>query len=309
VQIQGGLITRDTRRLVQSGIHAYGAGRRFYRRLAQAAPDYAGLLRRPAPDETVAVQVSDRHDNIGMDPVVRAFARQAHATVVLDTGDDTSSGSPWEAFSLESLDDAFDGYQARVFVAGNHDHGAFVASYLEKQHWVHPDGQDRTAFAGVRLFGVDDPRSSGLGDWRTLHGLSFDEVGVRLADAVCKLDAEGHRVATLMVHDANLARAALDRGCADLVVAGHVHVQEGPDRVVGENGKVGYTYTNGTTGGAAYAIALGGKLRRDAEFTFLTYRGGRPVGLQPVTIQTNGIVRVGNYFPLDLATGAAAARR
>ena len=50
------------------------------------------------------------------------------------------------------------------------------------------------------------------------------------------------------------------------------------------NGKVGYTYTNGTTGGAAYAIALGSKLRRDAEFTFVTYKDGRPVGIQPVTV-------------------------
>ena len=61
--------------------------------------------------------------------------------------------------------------------------------------------------------------------------------------------------------------------------------QVGPTRVVGENGKVGYTYTNGTTGGAAYAIALGSKLRRDAEFTFVTYKVGRPVGIQPVTVR------------------------
>ena len=80
-----------------------------------------------------------------------------------------------------------------------------------------------------------------------------------MADDVCKLDEEGERIATLIVHDANLGGTALARGCTDLVVAGHLHVQKGPTQVVGENGKVGYTYTNGTTGGAAYALAIGSK--------------------------------------------------
>jgi len=102
------------------------------------------------------------------------------------------------------------------------------------------------------------------------------------------------------VHDANLGRTALSRGCTDLVLAGHLHRQVGPTRVVGENGKVGYTYTNGTTGGAAYAIALGSKLRRDAEFTFVTYREGRPVGIQPVTVTTTGAISVAPYVELDL---------
>ena len=71
--------------------------------------------------------------------------------------------------------------------------------------------------------------------------------------------------------------------------------------MVGENGKVGYTYTNGTTGGAAYAIAIGSKLRRDAQFTFVTYRDGRPVGIQPVRLQTDGTFVVGDFAPLEYA--------
>ncbi len=59
-------------------------------------------------------------------------------------------------------------------------------------------------------------------------------------------------------------------------------------------------YTNGTTGGAAYALAIGSKLRRDAEFTFVTYRDGRPVGIQPVTVKTTGVISVARYIPLDL---------
>jgi hypothetical protein len=45
---------------------------------------------------------------------------------------------------------------------------------------------------------------------------------------------------------------------------------------------------------------VGSKLRRDAEFTFITYRDGRPVGIQPVTVRTTGALDVAAYVDLDL---------
>jgi hypothetical protein len=298
-QVQGGLLTQDTRRLIASAFDSYDRSKVFFQGIKDRVPEIADQLHQPRDDETVAVLVSDRHDNIGMDPVVRKVADEAHATVVLDAGDDTSTGETWEEFSLESLDKSFEGY-TRVFIEGNHDNGSFVKRHLSSLGWTHLTGKAVEPFAGVRITGVDDPRSSGLGSWRDATGLSFDEVRDRIGDDVCKLDEEGDRIATLVVHDANLGRTALARGCTDLVLAGHVHRQVGPTRVVGENGKAGYTYTNGTTGGAAYAIAIGSKLRRDAEFTFVTFRDGRPVGLQPVTVATSGDLSVAAYIPLDL---------
>jgi hypothetical protein len=299
-EIQGGLITEGTRRLVFSLIDTYKTSKVFYRQVAARVEEVKGQLHRPAGGETVAVEVSDRHDNIGMDEVVRAAADAAGATVVLDAGDDTSTGQPWEGFSLDSLDEAFKKYDSRVAISGNHDHGTFVNRYLERRGWTHLDGKAVHPFADVRITGVDDPRSSGLGNWRDQKGLTFDEVKAQVGDDVCALDTKGERIATLIVHDANLGATALERGCTDLVLAGHLHVQKGPTRVVGANGKAGYSYTNGTTGGAAYAIAIGSKLRRDAEFTFVTYRDGRPVGLQPVTVLTTGLLSVAPYVELDL---------
>ncbi len=300
IEVQAGLITDNTRRFVVSALASYDRSKVFYERLVDAAPNLRVSLRQPAEDETVAVLVSDRHDNIGMDPVVRAVAAEAGATVAIDAGDDTSTGEPWESFSLDSLERAFHDYDARYAVAGNHDHGSFVSRHLADLGWTHLDGEPVVGPGGMRLFGVDDPRSSGLGSWRDEKGLTFAEMEDRVAGAVCELDERDERVATLVVHDANLGRTALARGCVDLVVAGHLHVQVGPDRVVGENGKVGYTYTNGTTGGAAYAVAIGSKLRREAEFTFLTYRDGRPVGVQPVRISPTGQFTVDPYVALDL---------
>jgi hypothetical protein len=288
---------------VESAIDSYRRSTRFYGALVDAAPALEEQLHQPEDGETVGLLVSDRHDNIGMDPVARAIADQGDATFLLDAGDDTSTGGSWEAFSLESLDQAFDDYDERVSVAGNHDNGDFVTKQAGRLGFTTLDGKVVDGPAGMRLLGVADPRSSGLGIWRDERGITFEEQEQRLADLACEHDADGDRINTLLVHDANSGRQALDDGCVDLVVAGHLHEQVGPTATTGANGKTGYSYTNGTTGGAAYALAIGSKLRRDAEVTLLTYRGGVPVGLQPVTITTIGEFKVGGYVALAPSGG------
>ena len=48
-------------------------------------------------------------------------------------------------------------------------------------------------------------------------------------------------------------------------------------------------------GGAAYAIAIGSKPRRDATVSLVTYRDGRPVGLQWVTLSPLGDLSVSRW--------------
>lgn len=296
VEVLGDVTTDQTRRLIESAVDTYERSQAFYATAADAA---AGLeLRAPEEGDTVVALVSDRHDNIGMDAVARAVADAGGATAVFDAGDDTSTGRPWEAFSLDSVTAAFEEYDDRWAVAGNHDNGDFVTDYLDGLGWTMLDGEVVDGPGDTRLLGVNDPRASGLGTWRDETGLSFDEVATRIADAACAADEDDDRVGTILVHDANLGDEALERGCTDLVLGGHVHVQEGPNEVVGENDAVGYTYTTGTTGGAAYAIAIGSKIRRPAQITLVTYADGRPAGLQPVTLQTNGVIDVGDYIGL-----------
>ena len=301
IEVLTGPVTTQSKRLVLSAVDTYEKSKEFY---STAAEDAADLdLRLPEEGETVALLVSDRHDNIGMDRVARAIGEAGGATIVLDAGDDTSTGQPWEAFSLDSLATTFDDWE-RFGVAGNHDNGSFVSSYLADRGWTMLDGEAVEAPWGGTILGVDDPRSSGLGSWRDESGLSFTEVGQRLADAACAAAEEGDRVSTVLVHDANLAREALGRGCVDLVLGGHTHVQSGPDAVEGENGATGFTWTNASTGGAAYAIALGSKPRRDAEVSLVTYAEGRPVGLQWVRLRTDGSWVVGDYSPIEPVTPA-----
>ncbi len=299
LQIDAGLLTEGTKRLVESALNSFRTSSTFYRRAAEAVPALADRVHQPGEGETVALLVSDRHDNIGMDPVARALADVGGATVLLDAGDDTSTGSSWETFSLESLAKAFDGIDERFYVAGNHDHGDLITAEAARLGFETLDGQVVDGPDGLRFLGIDDPRSSGLGNWRDETGLSFSDVAARLADEACAADADGQRVTTLLVHDAKLGAPALERGCVDLVAAGHLHVVVGPDEVVGPEGQVGWSFTNGTTGGAAYAIAIGTKPRRDATVTLLTYRDGRPVGVQWVRLSPLGDFTVGEYTALE----------
>ncbi|TNM36722.1 metallophosphoesterase [Nocardioides albidus] len=297
VEVMTDATTAQSRRLIESGISSYDESLRFYSRAAESAADLD--LRQPEEGETVALLVSDRHDNVGMDKVARAIAKAGGATAVLDAGDDTSTGSRWEAFSLDSLAASFKDFDGgRWAVAGNHDNGGFVRDHLEDLGWTYFDDEVVDGPGGTRILGIDDPRSSGLGDWRDQTGLSFSEVADLLAEAACAADEEGDRVDTLLVHDANIAKPALERGCVDLVLGGHVHVQTGPTAVTAEDGRVGYTYTLGTTGGAAYAIAIGSKLRRPASIGLVTYRDGRPAGIQSITLQPNGRFEVDPWVAL-----------
>ena len=294
VEILNGPTTAQTKRLLLSAVDTYEKSKDFYDAAAEAA---AGLdLRAVEEGETVALLLSDRHDNIGMDRVARAVGEAGGATVVLGAGDDTSTGEPWEAFSLDSLARTFEDWD-RYGVAGNHDHGTFVPRYLADRGWEMLGGEVVDAPWGGSVLGVHDPRSSGLGNWRDETGLSFTEVGQRLADAACA--DEDSPVSLVLVHDANLGREALERGCADLVVGGHTHITEGPDAVTAEDGSRGYTFTTGTTGGAAYAIAVGSKPRRDAEVALLTFRDGRPVGVQSVRLRPDGEFLVGAWTGID----------
>ena len=294
VEIRTDVTTIASRRLIESAIDTYEKSQVFYEAAVESARQLE--LRQPEEGETVVVLVSDRHDNIGMDAVARAVADVGGATAVFNAGDDTSGGQSWEAFSLDSVTAAFEDVD-RYAVAGNHDNGDFVTDYLDELGWTMLAGEVIDGPGGITLLGLDDPRSSGLGSWRDETGLSFQEVGSRLSEVACE---EDEPVGTILVHDANLAREALERGCADLVLGGHLHVRVGPTRFVAEDGSVGYSYTTGTTGGAAYALAIGSKPRRDATVTLVTYADRRPAGIQSVVLQTNGVFRVGEYVELDL---------
>ena len=295
VQIADGAEVRGAATLIQGAIDTYQASLDFYADLADSAGRIGGQLRRPESGETVALLVSDRHDNIGMDATITAIAQAGGASLLIDAGDDTSSGASWETFSVDSLAEAAEdaGDLDVVAVPGNHDQGRTVGVRMRERDFTVLDGEP-VDVAGIRFLGDADPRSSGYTPNRENGVETVGEQADRLAEVAC---ADGE-VSTMLVHDPNSGLEAAERGCVDLVLSGHLHRQVGPEAVVRVDGSVATTFTNGTTGGAAFAIALGSKLRRPAQMTLVTYADGVPVGLQPIDITTGGTFEVQEWQPL-----------
>ncbi|WP_100414804.1 metallophosphoesterase family protein [Mumia flava] len=295
IEITTGSATDASQAIVQSAITTYDKSVTFYGELEDTVAEIAPALRQPEEGETVAVFVTDRHDNVGMDPVVRALGDEVGATLLIDAGDDTSSGGDWESFSVRSLANQFRDYD-KVAVAGNHDHGPFVAAQLADEGFTVLDGEPEEV-AGIRFLGFNDPRSSGYTAEVATGETTIEEQGAELVEIACE---EGADVSTVVVHSPTTGQQVAESGCVDLVLAGHMHVQQGPTTLTAENGRRTVTFTNGTTGGAAFSFALGSKLRRTAQASLVTFRDGRPVGLQPVNFQPGGRIDVEEYVAFDL---------
>ena len=88
----------------------------------------------------------------------------AGAKVLIDAGDDTSSGQAWEAFSINSLAQHFKDFKV-VAVAGNHDAGGHVERAMRKNKFTVLDSKP-VEVEGIRFLGDSDPTKNGLGTAR-----------------------------------------------------------------------------------------------------------------------------------------------
>lgn len=297
VEISQGAASKGGTALIESGVKTYRTSVAFYGKLATQAG--AAKVRTPAKGETTALVVTDRHDNIGMDPVARAIAERAKASMLIDLGDDTSNGGKWEAFSINSLAKQFKGIET-VAIAGNHDNGPFIPKTMRAAGFDLLAGKPRD-IAGIRFLGSSDPRSSGL--TAGYSGNESDSISeIREQDeALTKAACDDGSVSVLLAHSPSAVSQAAASGCVDLVLTGHLHRQVGPFVVAAADGRNTVTLTTGSTGGAVYAFALGSKLRRDAQVAVVTFKDGHPIGVQSVDFSTGGDVSPRAYVPITVS--------
>ncbi|HZX05532.1 metallophosphoesterase family protein [Kribbella sp.] len=295
VEVAAGFSTTGGVGFVKTAVETYQRSTQFYGRLKDKVGGVKGQIHQPGKDETVAIQLNDRHDNIGMDPVAAAVAKAAGAKLMIDAGDDTSGGQSWEAFSINSLRQHFKDFTV-VAVAGNHDAGGYIVDQMRKSGFTVLDSKP-VEVEGIRFLGDSDPTKTGLGTGNIPGKETVEQQSKRLADIACAQPPD-KRISTFVVHDPVSLADTAARGCATLLLSGHLHHQVGPETKV-VDGRAVTTYTNGTTGGAAYSFALGYALRLPGEMTLITYLKGEPVGLQTVTATTGGELTVGAYTPLS----------
>lgn len=307
IELAQGSATSSSRALVEGALYLYRDSVTFYEALDDTARQ--AVLHMPEEGQTTALVVTDRHDNIGMDPVVRTIADRAGARMLIDLGDDTGQGASWESFSINSLSREFDGFET-VAVAGNHDTDA-VAEQMAEEGFTVLDGKP-VEVGGVRFLGASDPRGTKLTgyteDAETRNGGLADQ-DTALRDAACDADAAGERVGVLAVHSWASGSEVAASGCVDLVLTGHLHYQVGPVAIDGPGETTTTRLTTGTTGGAVLPIALGSSLRRQAQVSVVTFDAdGVPVGLQVVSFNPSKTIEVSDYVQLPLpAQGAEQA--
>lgn len=300
LEVEGSALTTQFEELVRGAVNSYRESLAFYGKLAEKASAVEGL-RMPEVGERTALIVADRHDNTPMDQVAKALGDQVGARIVLDLGDDTSTGGKWELFSVNSLAKTFESYDAIVAVPGNHDSGTYVAEAMRKKGIIVLDGEIESV-GGLRLLGEPDPRATEfgrgyLGDDADAED-SINGVDASLTEVACAGQEDGLPLSAVLIHAPSAAEDLTASGCAPLVLSGHLHHQVGPLVSTGPFGETA-KLTTGTTGGAAYAFALGAKLRRPAQVSILTYNDeGQPVGLQVIDLDSSGLVLVQDYFSL-----------
>jgi predicted phosphodiesterase len=295
VEVASGFSTTGGVGVIRTLVETYRRSTDLYGRLKDRVGDVATQIHRPSEEEKVALLVSDRHDNIGIDGFASEVAKVGGAKLLIDAGDDTSSGQTWEMFSINSLRQHFKDFKV-VAVAGNHDAGGHVEDAMKKSGFTVLDSKP-VEVEGIRFLGDSDPTKTGLGSADSPGDETIDHQSRRLADIACD-QPDDKRISTMVVHDPSSYADTAERGCATLLVSGHLHRQVGPEHKV-VDGRAVTTYTNGTTGGAAYAFALGYTLRRPGQVTLITYdKEGQPIGLQSVTAELTGAISVGAYTPL-----------
>lgn len=299
LQISDGSVTRGSRALVEGALYLYEDSVSFYGDLAEAASKTE--VRTPRDGQTTALVVSDRHDNIGMDPVARKIADQAEASTLISLGDDTSQGDSWEQFSINSLADEFAEFN-KVAVAGNHDSETTIKQ-LKQADFTVLDGEVER-IGPIGFIGQSDPRGTTIAGY-TESATKRSDLASRQDEALtataCRADRTGSRAPVAAVHSWASAKQLATSGCVDLVLTGHLHYQVGPRAIRSEGDHPTTRMGIATTGGAVLPIALGSKLRRDAQVTIVTFEsGGTPVGLQAVTFLPSGDIRVDDYVELPL---------
>ena len=238
IEIRTSPTTLQTQRLIQSAVDTYEKSKDFYDDAEAAAADLD--LREPGEDETVAVVVSDRHDNVGMDRVARAIG---------DPGRSDSSGPRCRGRHLDRT--AVGGVQprlARPLLPGPRSHRSDWQprqrplrgrlprrARMDDARWVAGGG----AMGRLNSLGVGDPRSSGSATGATRADLSFSEGSKRASWLRRLATAIGPR--PILVHDANLGREALGPRLRRPRRSAVTRTSRtDPTAVEGENGATGY---------------------------------------------------------------------
>ncbi|MCS6775857.1 MAG: metallophosphoesterase, partial [Chthonomonadaceae bacterium] len=171
------------------------------------------------PDEGAdtfrVLHISDIHNNLAAYPFVREVADRFQVAFIVDTGDLTDFGSPFEAAIVQEIARLPYPY---VFVAGNHDSREVERALARAPNVILLDGTPKVV-EGLTILGMPDPAASRQG----LEGINvspeeMQENAGRLWQKVKEMPEPPDIVA---VHDPR--QSVRVWGTVPLVLCGHLH--------------------------------------------------------------------------------------
>ena len=238
---------------------------------------------------------TDLHCNLDVIAFSGLLDELAGATVHMDDGDLTMTGSDPEQICVDALDDAVPDGVARVATIGNHDSGS-TAERLRTIGWTVTDGTVENV-GGLRVLGDVDPERSPAGRTFQRGEENATDIGMRLAGASCDAARKGNEADVVLIHRPDTFGPLVDDGCAPLLVAGHVHEERGMSTTRGGNLDVAQLISGAGKGGTSL-----GRVTQDAYMHVLSFDSdGGLLAWRTVTLHPDASVTVGAWEPVPEA--------
>lgn len=249
---------------------------------AETQPRPAALSGR----HTTAVLSTDLHCNLDVIAFTGVLDAVAGADIHLDDGDLTMNGSSPENVCADALNRAVPAGVARAFSVGNHDSSA-TARHLRSLGWTVTDGTVQKV-GGLRVLGDADPTRTSATGTTQIGPEDAPALGARLAETSCHPGAE---VDLVLVHQPYTFEPLVRQGCAPLLLAGHVHREDGLSATVSARSRTG-TVAQLVSGAGKGGTSLG-PVTQDAFLHVLSFGpDGSLLAWRTVTLHPDATVTV-----------------
>lgn len=253
-----------------------------------------------ARNQDILMYATDLHFRSGMARIIARALSVTEAKALLDGGDFVLSGDDWEDAGIYIYDRLIpDTVEEKAGVLGGHD-SEETGRALENAGWTVADGEV-FEIAGLTVIGYPDPIRTMTGRPQSLRDPeeTVEEFEARINREIC---AHDERPDILLLHDLRHAQQAIDEGCVENALGGHMHTQIGP--FMNEHGTMSYTASN-SGGSIKDTPSLLGPLDKESTLTLLfiskAVNGRSQVleGMQTVVTATDATTSLSPYvaFP------------